>query len=125
MKLTQWIPGQGDVTGQVWWAQDYIDRTYGGTVSHSAREHSDYEWERNESARIKDRSEETQQSLKWFNYGHLPEGKPRSVSAQCAGLAISMIQSLPDGSELTTGLRKLREAKDCFVFLAVQEQRDK
>jgi hypothetical protein len=30
-----------------------------------------------------------------------------------------MISTLPDGPELTAGLRKLLEAKDCFVRAAV------
>ena len=30
-----------------------------------------------------------------------------------------MIEELDDGPELTTGLRKLLEAKDCFVRAAV------
>ena len=63
----------------------------------------------------------TQLAMKWFDYGHIPEGKPRVTSTYCASLAITMIQTLEDGPELTAGLRKLREAKDCFVFEAVME----
>lgn len=61
------------------------------------------------------RSQETQDALRWFEYGHLPEGKARSVCAQCAGLAIGMVNELPDGHELLAGLRKLREANNHFL----------
>ena len=55
---------------------------------------------------------------RWFDYDHLPEHLQR-VSAPCALLAEDMIRDLPDGPELTTGLRKLLEAKDCFVRQAL------
>lgn len=57
--------------------------------------------------------------LRFFDYGHLPAEGPRAVSAHCAGLAIEMAETLKDGPELTTGLRKLLEAKDCFVRQAI------
>jgi hypothetical protein len=41
------------------------------------------------------------------------------VSKPCGGLAEEMIRVLPDGPELTAGLRKLLEAKDCFVRAAL------
>lgn len=49
-----------------------------------------------------------------FEFEHLPEHL-REVSRPCAELAQGMIDTLPDGPELTAGLRKLMEAKDCFV----------
>jgi hypothetical protein len=42
-----------------------------------------------------------------------------SIRDFCATLAEDMIQVLPDGPELTAGLRKLLEAKDCFVRAAL------
>lgn len=51
---------------------------------------------------------------RYFNFGHLT-GEPRQVSEQCHDLAEAMVDDLPDGPELTAGLRKLLEAKDCFV----------
>lgn len=51
---------------------------------------------------------------RYFDFAHLPEPQ-RDVSAQSYLLAERMINTLPDGPELTTGLRKLLEAKDCFV----------
>jgi hypothetical protein len=61
----------------------------------------------------------TAQLARWFDYGHLPEGQLRNTSAHCARLAEFMILTLPDGPELTAGLRKLLEAKDCFVRAAL------
>jgi hypothetical protein len=56
---------------------------------------------------------------RWFAYGHLPAGHPRDISASCADLAEHMLSELLDGPELTAGLRKLLEAKDCFVRAAI------
>ncbi len=52
---------------------------------------------------------------KYFQYDHLPEGPLREVSKRCAELAEEMEQKLPDGPEKSAGMRKLLEAKDCFV----------
>jgi hypothetical protein len=64
----------------------------------------------------------TQQILRWFDFGHLPEGLPRSVAGDCFAAAHSLVAQLPDGPELTTGLRKLLEAKDCLVRAAIAAQ---
>ncbi len=53
-----------------------------------------------------------------FAFAHLPE-RLQGVSRPCALLAVLMARILPDGPELTVGLRKLLEAKDCFVRAAV------
>lgn len=55
---------------------------------------------------------------RYFTYDHLPE-RLQTVSKPCADLAEQMIGLLPDGPELTTGLRKLLEAKDCLVRAAL------
>ena len=60
----------------------------------------------------------TTQLLRFFEFGHLPEQLQR-VSMPMADLAAEMAATLPDGPELTTGLRKLLEAKDCFVRAAL------
>lgn len=52
--------------------------------------------------------------MRWFKSDHLPE-RLRAVSQPCADLAADMVNAIPDGPELTAGLRKLLEAKDCFV----------
>lgn len=67
---------------------------------------------------FKDRHPATTGLLRYFEYGHLPEHL-QTISRPCAGLATQMVAELPDGPELTTGLRKLLEAKDCFVRAAL------
>lgn len=57
--------------------------------------------------------------IKFFAFSHLPE-KLQEVSAPIGILAQKMDQDLPDGPEKSAGLRKLLEAKDCFVRAALQ-----
>jgi hypothetical protein len=52
--------------------------------------------------------------LKWFTSAHLPD-RLKAVSAPVQALAEQVAEALPDGPELTAGLRKLLEAKDCLV----------
>lgn len=59
------------------------------------------------------------QLAQWFTFDHLPDNA-RPPSRSCAELAQEMIDTLPDDPELTTGLRKLLEAKDCFVRAALR-----
>lgn len=54
-----------------------------------------------------------------FEYGHLMPGLPQDTKAAVAELAHSMVGALSDGPELSAGLRKLKEASDCFVAQAV------
>lgn len=56
----------------------------------------------------------TKQILSHFSYDHLPERLQEASKPVCE-LAHQMARDLPEGPELTTGLRKLLEAKDCFV----------
>jgi hypothetical protein len=60
----------------------------------------------------------TEQILRHFDYAHLPE-ELQQVSRPIGELAQKMAEDLPNGPEVTTGLRKLLEAKDCFVRAAV------
>lgn len=60
----------------------------------------------------------TRHVARYFSYGHLPP-ELQPVARCCADLADTMISQLSDGPELTTGLRKLLEAKDCFVRAAL------
>ena len=55
---------------------------------------------------------------RYFDYDHLPPHL-QVVSKPCHDLAETMVATLPDGPELTAGLRKLLEAKDCFVRAAL------
>lgn len=52
--------------------------------------------------------------MKYFEYKHLPE-RLQVVSKDVCELATAMDEQLPDGPEKSAGLRKLLEAKDCFV----------
>ena len=52
--------------------------------------------------------------MKYFVYKHLPE-KLQEISKPIGELAKSLDKSLPDCAEKSAGLRKLLEAKDCFV----------
>jgi hypothetical protein len=59
--------------------------------------------------------------VRWFDFQHLPEGKPRLVSGMCRELMVEILDEVTDSAELTAGLRKLLEAKDCFVRAALSE----
>lgn len=56
--------------------------------------------------------------LKYFKYEHLPLDL-QDVSEPFCNLANSMASRLPPSAELTAGLRKLLEAKDCIVRAAL------
>lgn len=67
---------------------------------------------------IQNRHPGTVHVARYFAYSHLPE-KLQAVSEPFSDLAARMIRALPDGPELTVGLRKLLEAKDCMVRAAL------
>ena len=52
--------------------------------------------------------------MRYFEHKHLPE-KLQAVSAPICSMAKEMERTLPHGAEKEAGLRKLLEAKDCFV----------
>lgn len=56
--------------------------------------------------------------VKYFAWSHLPPHL-QQISKPLGDLAVDMVELLPDGPELTAGLRKLLEAKDCFVRAAL------
>ena len=56
----------------------------------------------------------TNRLMRWFDSGHLA-GPNRKIVDKCRELAEAMDEQLEEGPEKTTGLRKLLEAKDCFV----------
>lgn len=58
--------------------------------------------------------------LKHFSYGHLPV-ELQAISRPACEMAEYMADHL-DGPELTVGLRKLLEAKDCFVRAALAKE---
>lgn len=56
--------------------------------------------------------------FRYFEYEHLLEPL-QTISMYSYHLAVAMINALPDGPELTMGLRKLLEAKECFLRAAL------
>jgi hypothetical protein len=58
--------------------------------------------------------------MQYFEFGHLREGPLRDTSHHVALLADLLVSQLPDGPELSAGMRKLLEAKDCFVRAALE-----
>jgi len=52
--------------------------------------------------------------LKYFAYEHLPPHL-QPASKAVGDVARQMAEHLPPSAELSAGLRKLLEAKDCFV----------
>lgn len=60
----------------------------------------------------------SQNLLQYFKYSHLPKHL-QDISRPCAELAEDMAVTLPEGTELTFGLRQLLLAKDAFVRAAL------
>ena len=58
--------------------------------------------------------------LRYFASSHLPS-ELREISVACQVLAKEMDHALPDSAEKSAGLRKLLEAKDCFVRAALPD----
>lgn len=57
-------------------------------------------------------------TIKYFAFAHLPP-KMQAVSKPIGELATALEALLPDGPEKSAGMRKLLEAKDCFVRCAL------
>jgi len=60
--------------------------------------------------------------MKYFEYAHLPEYL-QAVSKPIGELAKILDEELPDSAEKSAGLRKLLEAKDCFVRASLHDPR--
>lgn len=61
----------------------------------------------------------TQHLMKLLHPNPNLTGDMACISAECWALADWMLGRTSDGPELTAGLRKLLEAKDCFVRQAL------
>lgn len=70
--------------------------------------------------RFPNRHPSTLHLLRQFEYSHLPPHL-QEISARFHQVAYEMAWKLNDSPELSTGLRKLLEAKDCFVRAAVDD----
>lgn len=60
-------------------------------------------------------------TIKYFEFAHLPPHL-QEVSKPIGELAQQIEQALPDGPEKSAGMRKLLEAKDCFVRAALEPE---
>jgi hypothetical protein len=58
-------------------------------------------------------------NMRFFDYAHLPEFL-QNVSKPFHDMAHQLNSSLPDCAEKSAGLRKLLEAKDCFVRVELE-----
>jgi len=61
-------------------------------------------------------------TIKYFDFAHLPPHL-QAVSKPIGELAQQLEADLPDGPEKSAGMRKLLEAKDCFVRAALDKPR--
>lgn len=68
------------------------------------------------------RHPDTEPLLRWFDNEHLPPGRARAMSGLLGAMATQVANALTDGPELSAGLRKLLEAKDCFVRQAIADE---
>jgi len=59
-------------------------------------------------------------TIQYFAYEHLPKAL-QEVSKPIGELAKLMEETLNDGPEKSVGMRKLLEAKDCFVRAKLSE----
>ena len=78
---------------------------------------------RKQQEEVKTEQKEANGILKHFNYSHLPESL-QEISKPICELAKEMNNKLPDCAEKQAGLRKLLEAKDCFVRANLEKKDD-
>lgn len=69
------------------------------------------------------RHEATRHLMQWLEPNPRLDGIALDVSAVTWRAAIELAALLRDGPELSAGLRKLREAKDCLVLQALDDIR--
>lgn len=62
-------------------------------------------------------------TIRYFAFEHLPQHL-QAVSRPIGELAQKLEAELPDGPEKSAGMRKLLEAKDCFVRAALDKPRE-
>ncbi|WP_449044172.1 hypothetical protein [Paracoccus versutus] len=61
--------------------------------------------------------------LKWLRHDHLPPHL-QAVVKPIDALAQEMDGALAEGAEKTAGMRKLVEAKDCFVRARIEQDEE-
>jgi hypothetical protein len=60
--------------------------------------------------------------MRWLTPNPKLPDDQRQIAQECHQLADSMLTQCWDGPELTEGLRKLLEAKDCFVRASLPDE---
>lgn len=75
-------------------------------------------------ARYSLRNAATRHALYWLAPNPNLDGTGSAVAEIVWEAAEGLAQLLNDGIELSAGLRKLREAKDCFVIQALEDGED-
>ena len=60
-------------------------------------------------------------TFKYFSFEHLPDGPLKNTSVKFYDLACQLEAEVKDGPEKSAGMRKLLEAKDCFVRAALED----
>lgn len=69
---------------------------------------------------MKNRNPSVVNLMRWLTPNpNLPDGLPADISREFQRFANTMSSALPDSQELSAGLRKLLEAKDCLVRAAI------
>lgn len=71
--------------------------------------------------RYADRHEATRHLLRTLRPNPNLTGKAADLARHIWSTACLMVDGLGDGPELSAGLRKLREAKDCFVLQSLSD----
>lgn len=61
--------------------------------------------------------------LKWLRHDHLPQHL-QAVVKPIDALAQELDAALVEGAEKTAGMRKLVEAKDCFVRARIEQDEE-
>lgn len=67
------------------------------------------------------RHPQTQHLMKWLTPNPRLDGIAADVAVSVYQTALDLVTILRDGPELSAGLRKLREAKDCMVIQALDD----
>lgn len=73
------------------------------------------------AADLAQRHPATQHLMKWLAVNPNLPLEQRAVATVIARAARELLTVLEDGQELSAGLRKLREAKDCFVIQSLED----
>jgi hypothetical protein len=70
---------------------------------------------------LEQRHEATRHAMRWLTPNPRLDGVAADVAQLAYRLAQNLLDILGDGIELTAGLRKLREAKDCLVLQGLED----